>query len=189
MWVFRVWSQNCNFFYCLVDFVLEFSAWRLWRLFQRAFCNGFKGSQYIQMLYAMMSHQTPGSVAECSQGFPEPYFCLLPWAAGAALSHFLSAPQHWDLGIPWSSLRGWRCRGCDGSQCCSLSTEERLPWEWMSGFLEGWENGMCFHTCSHAVNPYPSKCCSPPWEVRPGSSPTMGLVHRLHRVQSTWKHF
>lgn len=46
---------------------------------------------------AVTSHQTSGSVAKWSQGFPEPYFCLLPWAAGAALSHFLTSSS---IGIP-----------------------------------------------------------------------------------------
>lgn len=47
---------------------------------------------------AIMSHQTSGSGAQWSQGSLEPYFCFLPWAAVAALSHFLMPSSVLGLG-------------------------------------------------------------------------------------------
>lgn len=55
----------------------------------------------------IMFHQTSRSGAKWSQDLPEPYFCFLPWAAVAALSHFLVPSSALGLGYPLRKGSSW----------------------------------------------------------------------------------
>lgn len=56
---------------------------------------------------AIMFRQTSRSGAKWSQDLPEPYFCFLPWAAAAALSHFPVPSSALGFGCPLRKGSSW----------------------------------------------------------------------------------
>lgn len=107
---------------------------------------------------AIMSHQTLGSGPKWSQGFPEPYFCSLPWPAGAALSHFLMSSLALGLGHPLSKgscLSRLKMQSVMEASVAHSALRKGYLVSGCWGFLERWEKwGMLSHlqSCSESFS-------------------------------------